>query len=58
MLMLSGRYYRTGVQCGVSLGDERANRNRLMYPLQTVQNDFHRTITGAYKTTSVPGAGT
>lgn len=28
-----------GCQCGVSLGGERANRNRLIYPLQTVQND-------------------
>jgi hypothetical protein len=36
-----------------SLGDERANRNRLIYPLQTVQNKCLRTITGAYKTTNV-----
>jgi hypothetical protein len=36
-----------------SLGDERANRNRLIYPLQTVQNMCLRTITGAYKTTNV-----
>jgi hypothetical protein len=36
-----------------SLGDERANRNRLIYPLQTVQNKYLRTITGAYKTTNV-----
>jgi len=35
------------------LGDERANRNRLIYPLQTVQNKSLRTITGAYKTTNV-----
>ncbi len=34
-------------------GDERANRNRLIYPLQTVQNECLRTITGAYKTTNV-----
>ena len=36
-----------------SLGDERANRNRLIYPLQTVQNKCLRNITGAYKTTNV-----
>ena len=36
-----------------SLGDERANRNKLIYPLQTVQNKCLRTITGAYKTTNV-----
>jgi hypothetical protein len=36
-----------------SLGDERANRNRLIYPLQTVQNKCLRTITDAYKTTNV-----
>jgi hypothetical protein len=36
-----------------SRGDERANRNRLIYPLQTVQNKCLRTITGAYKTTNV-----
>ena len=36
-----------------SLGDERANPNRLVYPLQTVQNKCLRTITGAYKTTNV-----
>jgi hypothetical protein len=36
-----------------SLGDERANRNRLIYPLQTVQNKCLRTITGAYKTKNV-----
>jgi hypothetical protein len=36
-----------------SLGDERANRNRLIYLLQTVQNKCLRTITGAYKTTNV-----
>jgi hypothetical protein len=36
-----------------SLRDERANRNRLIYPLQTVQNKCLRTITGAYKTTNV-----
>lgn len=36
-----------------SLGDERANRNRLIYPLQTVQNKCLRTITGAYKRTNV-----
>ena len=36
-----------------SLGDERANRNRLIYPLQTVQNKCLRTITGAYKTIQV-----
>lgn len=35
------------------LGDQRANRNRLIYSLQTVQNECHRTITGAYKTTNV-----
>ena len=36
-----------------SLGDERVNQNRLIYPLQTVQNKYLRTITGAYKTTNV-----
>ena len=36
-----------------SRGDERANRNRLIYPLQAVQNKCLRTITGAYKTTNV-----
>jgi hypothetical protein len=36
-----------------SLRDERANRNRLIYPLQTVQNKCLRTITGAYKMTNV-----
>ena len=36
-----------------SRGDERVNRNRLIYPLQTVQNKCLRTITGAYKTTNV-----
>jgi hypothetical protein len=36
-----------------SLRDERANRNRLIYPLQTVQNKCLRTITGVYKTTNV-----
>lgn len=36
-----------------SPGDERANRNRLIYPLQTVQNKCLRTITGAYRTTKV-----
>jgi hypothetical protein len=36
-----------------SLGDERANRNRLIYPLQTVQTKSLRTITGSYKTTNV-----
>jgi hypothetical protein len=36
-----------------SLGDERANRDRLIYPLQKVQNKCLRTITGAHKTTNV-----
>jgi hypothetical protein len=36
-----------------SLGDERANRNRLIYLLQIVQNKCLRTITSAYKTTNV-----
>jgi hypothetical protein len=36
-----------------SLGDERANRNRLIHPLQTVQNKCLRMITGAYRTTNV-----
>ncbi|KAI7191628.1 hypothetical protein KC316_g5942 [Hortaea werneckii] len=35
------------------LGDERANQNRLIYPLQTVQNKCLRSITGAYKTTNI-----
>ena len=42
-----------GAQCNFLLGDERANRNRLIDPLQTVQNKCLRTITGAYKTTNV-----
>ena len=36
-----------------SLGDERGTRNRLIYPLQTVQNKCLRTITGAYRTTNI-----
>jgi hypothetical protein len=36
-----------------SLGDERANRNQLIYPIQTVQNKCLRSITGAYKTTNI-----
>jgi hypothetical protein len=36
-----------------SRSDERANRNRLIYPLQTAQNKCLRTITGAYKTTNI-----
>jgi hypothetical protein len=36
-----------------SLRDERANRNRLIYLLQTVQNKCLRTIIGVYKTTNI-----
>jgi hypothetical protein len=61
LLKLEGDIYAAVVRpvlaygCPVwfSLRDERANRNRLIYPLQTVQNKCLRTITGAYKTTNV-----
>jgi hypothetical protein len=33
-------------------GDELANRNRLIYLLQTVQNKCLRSITGTYKATN------
>jgi hypothetical protein len=36
-----------------SLGDERANQNKLIYPLQTVQNKSLRTIMGAYETANI-----
>lgn len=33
--------------------DKRVGRNKLTYPLQTIQNKCLRTVTGAYKTTNV-----
>jgi hypothetical protein len=50
---LGARNAHTNVRCGFSLGDERANGDRLIYPLRTVQNKCLGTITGAYKTTNV-----
>lgn len=34
--------------------DVRVGRNKLVYPLQVIQSKCLRTVTGAYKTTSVP----
>ena len=33
--------------------DARVGRNKLIYPLQVIQNKCLRTITGAYKTTNI-----
>ena len=33
--------------------DKRVGRNKLIYPLQVIQNKCLRTVTGAYKSTSI-----
>jgi hypothetical protein len=53
MLLSFARLLAYGCPVCFPVGDERANRNRLIYPLQTLQTKCLRTITGAYKTTNV-----